>query len=278
MRAALLSSSLLLIASQALAHQLDPYVSLGMGIVFPGQDIIIDANSSYDLYNPTSLGSSIFQLPDVEWNNDLQTGFENNLIVGIHLPHHWRIEGEFLYQNMQRDMGGSYAWEERYATTGVLAFSAFDRPLANTSSTVNVFSLMSNLLYDFKNSTHWTPFFGAGVGIAWIDSEGTEKANLLETQTSGTQSVTPTSENSPQLYGTAFAWQAKLGVNYEWTKNMSFDVAYRVFGTSQFEQKNGLIITNPSNPGYQADFYIPKGDVNGLIDHSLYVNFKYTFK
>jgi opacity protein-like surface antigen len=224
------------------------------------------------------LGTSIFQLPVIQWHNDLQTGFENNLIVGIHLPHQWRLEGEFLYQNMERDMDGSYSWEERYATTGVLAFSAADRPLAESSSTVNVFSLMSNLIYDFKNTSRFTPYFGAGLGISWIDSNGTTEANELVTQTSGTQSVTPTTEFSPQLYGTAFAWQAKLGLNIGWKDNKSFDIAYRVFGTSQFEQKNGQITTNPNNPGYTADFFIPKGDVNGLIDHSIFVNFRYTFK
>jgi opacity protein-like surface antigen len=277
-RHASLSLSFLLLASQAQAYQLDPYLALGMGIVFPGQDITIDANSSYDLYNGTSLGTSIFQLPLVRWQNDLQTGFENNLIVGIHLPHQWRIEGEFLYQNMDRDIDGSYSWEERNSATGALAFSATDRPLADSSANASVFALMSNLLYDFKNTSKYTPYFGAGIGIGWIDSSGSNHSNELVTQTSGTQSVTPTTEYAPDLYGTAFAWQAKLGVNIDWKDNKSFDISYRAFGTSQFQQKNGKIVTNPDNDNYTAVFYIPKGDINGLLDHSIFVNFKYTFK
>jgi opacity protein-like surface antigen len=273
----LLISSLCLLASQAQAH-LHPYLSLGLGAVFPSQDIEVEGNSTYDLYNPTAIGTSIFQLPNIDWDSNLQTGFETNLIAGVHLTPHWRAEGEFLYQNMMRDMGGTYSWEERYATTGALAFSATGRPLSDSDMTVNVFSLMTNLVYDFKNTTKWTPFAGAGLGIAWISSNSTTEDNVLVTQTSGTQSITPTTEFSPMLYGTAFAWQLKAGVNYTWTEQMSFDLAYRLFVTSEFEQKNGQITTNPDNPGYIADFFLPQGDVNGLIDNSIFVSFRYTFK
>lgn len=270
-----------LIASQAQASlaPYHPYISVGMGVVIPSQDIDIDGNSSFDLFNPTSLGSSIFQLPNIHWKNELQVGFENNLIVGFHFSEDLRAEGEFLYQNMQRDMSGSYDWNERYSSTGVLAFYTNDRPLANTSSTVNVFSLMTNLIYDFNNSTAWTPFIGAGLGIGWINSDGTKEDNVLITQTSAdaSPSSTPTTEYSPELYGTAFAWQFKVGVNYAWQENMSFDLVYRLFATTEFEQKSGRIVTNPQNPAYVADFSLPQGDVNGLLDNSVNLAFRYTF-
>lgn len=276
-------AGLSLITAQAWAHGLapyNPYVSVGMGVVIPSNDMDIDGDSTYDLYNPTSApsGASIFQLPTNQWNGDMQVGFENNLIVGFHFSSALRAEGEFLYQNMKRDIDGSYTWQERDAVTGNILHTATDRPLASSSSTVNVFSLMTNLMYDFENSTAFTPFIGAGLGIGWINSDGTSKDNTLYIDIDGVPGSTPTVDDAPELYGTAFAWQFKLGVNYDWKENMSFDLVYRLFGTTQFEQKNGRIVTNPANPGYEADFELPQGDVNGLLNNSVYLAFRYGFQ
>lgn len=276
-------ASLLLAASQVSALGLtpyNPYVSVGMGVVVPSRDMDISGNSSYDLFNPTGApsGTSIFQLPNIKWKNDLQVGFENNFIVGFHFNDNLRAEGEFLYQNMNRDMDGTYTWQERDALSGDVIHTATGRPLAKTSSTVNVFSLMTNLMYDFKNTTAFTPFLGAGLGIGWINSEGTKKNNTLLIDINGVPGSTPTTEYAPKLYGTAFAWQFKAGMNYAWRENMSVDLVYRLFVTTEFEQKSGRIVTNPSNPGYEADFLLPKGDVNGLLNNSAYLAFRYMFK
>jgi len=272
-------AGILLLSSQVSAMGLapyNPYVSVGMGVVVPSRDMDISANSTFDLYNPTAApsGTSIFQLPNIKWNNDLQVGFENNFIVGFHLNEKLRAEGEFLYQNMNRDMGGTYTWQERDAVSGNVIHTATGRPLKNTSSTVNVFSLMTNLIYDFKNTTDFTPFLGAGLGIGWINSDGTKKDNTLVIDINGVPGQTPTTEYAPKLYGTAFAWQFKAGLNYAWTENMSLDLVYRLFVTTQFEHKSGRIITNPANPAYEADFDIPKGDVNGLLNNSAYLAFR----
>ena len=279
MRHTALSLGLVLLASQAQAH-LAPYVSFGAGAVFPGQDIEIDKNSSYVLYGPSASpsGVSIFQLSDIDWKNDLQTGFETNLIVGIHLPHQLRLEGEFIYQNIERDMSGTYTWNEFDALTGAQIFKPAQNILNNSSSTVNVFGLMSNLAYDFKNGSPWTPFVVGGFGIAWINSDSSTEYGTLYSDPFGAAIPTPADQTSPELYGTAFAWQFKAGVNYAIDHHMSMDVVYRLFGTTEFEQHNGSIVTNSSLADARGDFLIPQGDTNGLMNNSVFVNFRYTFK
>lgn len=279
MRHSALILGFLALSSQAQAH-LDPYLSFGVGAVFPGQDINIEENSNYVLYGPTTApsGTSIFQLPNIHWHNDLQTGVETNLIVGFHLPHHLRLEGEFFYQNMERDMGGDYEWVEYDAASGHLLFGPEDNTLTHSESTVNVFALMSNLVYDFTNCSPWTPTIGAGFGIAWINSDSTHKFAALYPDADSDNDATPSVEYSPELYGTAFAWQFKAGLNYAINHTMSLDIMYRLFGTTQFEQHKGHIVTNGDDPTESADFLIPQGDVNGLLNNSVYLNFRYTFR
>jgi opacity protein-like surface antigen len=278
MRHTTLSLSLLFLACQAQAH-LDPYFSMGMGVVFPSHDIDIEGDSTYDLYGPTASpsGSSIFQFPNIHWKNELKTGFETNLIVGMHLPHHLRLEGEFLYQNMMRDMSGSFDWIEYDSFSGATLFGPTPNTLAKSNSTVNVYSLLSNLGYDFKNHTSVTPFLMAGFGIAWINSHSVEKMNVLYSNNTTAPFGSPTLETSPELYGTAFAWQLKAGLNFAWQENISFDLVYRLFATSQFEQTNGDITSNPNTP-VADDFFLPKNDVNGLLNNTVLLNFRYTFR
>lgn len=259
------------------ADQHDWYASLGMGVTTPGNDISIHEDSSYVLYRATSFGTSIFQLPNVQWNNHLSTGFEGSIALGNKIFKQWRAESEFLYQNMERDMSGTYDWQERSATTGAIQLAETSRPIAHSQSTVNVFSLLTNLVYDFNNNTAWTPFAGAGLGIAWIKSKGTKENNILYTTNGSITSATPSTEYSPELYGTAFAWQVKLGLNYAWNEQLSIDGLYRLLGTTQFQQHDGKIITNPGVPGDEAIFRIPQNDVNGLLDNSIYLGFRYSF-
>lgn len=279
MRHKVIYLGLLLLANQAQAH-LDPYISVGLGGVFNGQDIEIYQDSSYVLYGPTAApsGVSIFQLQNIDWKNDLKAGFETNLIVGIHLPHQLRLEGEFIYQNINRDMSGTYTWNEFDSLSGQQIFGPSPNVLNNSSSTVNVFGLMSNLAYDFKNSTHWTPFVAAGYGIAWINSDSTTEYGTLYSDPFGTGVGTPADELSPVLYGTAFAWQFKAGINYAMNQQMAFDLVYRLFGTTEFEQHDGSIVTNSSTPADRGDFDIPKGDTSGLLNNSLFLSYTYTFR
>lgn len=256
-----------------------PYVSLGVGVLIPSHDDTIKGNSTYDLYNPTSITSSIFQLPDMRWKNEYQVGADTSFSVGQTLPANFRLEGEFVYQYMPRETSGTYGWEERYSSTGALFASQYGNPFNHEEVGANVYALLANLFYDFKNNTAWTPFIGAGIGVAWLDSSSETSDNELNIeQTSPPLSeYATTAETIPTLYGTAFAWQVKLGLNYAWTEHLTFDAVYRLLGTSHFEQKDGAVVTNPRNPAYAAVFSLPQSDIDGLLNNSIDLAFRYQF-
>lgn len=79
--------------------------------------------------------------------------------------------------------------------------------------TFNSTTLLANVYYDFHNSTAFTPYVGAGLGLAFnyfgIDvNYGNHGYSMDDRQTN-------------------FAWQVGAGVAYSFTDNMAVDVAYR---------------------------------------------------
>src|SRR5260370_19593837 len=68
-------------------------------------------------------------------------------------------------------------------------------------------SVMGNLLYDFNATGTWVPYIGAGAGVGFVDS--------------------PLPINS-----TAFAFQCILGIGYNSSPNLRFNLDGRYFGTT----------------------------------------------
>ena len=72
-------------------------------------------------------------------------------------------------------------------------------------------SLMLNAYYDINTCTKWTPYVGAGMGVAML--KFTEK------------DMEDGSKTSDRTYN--FAWQVGAGVAYDLTKNVALDAGYR---------------------------------------------------
>lgn len=255
------------------------YYGLGAGAVFPSADSSAKTDSYSVLYGPTSVGTSLFTLPNVDWKNTYETGFELSAVMGMKMFRQWRMEGEFLYQNVKRDISGDYGWREQSTTAPfVIVNDDVNNPITHTDSTANVYSLMANTYYDFKTGTPWIPFIGAGIGIAWMDSDSTTHAGTLRVELNQPplDIEAPTQETSPSLYGTAFAWQVKAGLDYTFfNESMSLGLNYRLFGTTKFKASSSEIITNPDISNEAAVFQIPETDVDGLLNSSFNVAWKY---
>lgn len=269
------------LALAAAAEEKKYYFNLGASAVFPGKNSSTTEDSSSVLYGPSGApsGTSLYTLPDVHWKNNYQTGFEVNTAIGHFITENVRIEGEFIYQRFDRDINGDYDWLERDALSGDQFHRDNDNPLANATSAVDLYNLMANAFYDFTNHTKWTPFIGAGIGISFIDSPGTTKNHFLhvEDATPPLDITAPSIEKSPDLYGTAFAWQVKLGVNYHVMDRMQIGILYRLLGTTKFKAGKSEIITNPDTPSETAHFFIPEQDVDGLLNHSANISLTYLF-
>src|SRR5713226_1998632 len=79
-------------------------------------------------------------------------------------------------------------------------------------------SVMGNLLYDFNATGTWVPYIGAGAGVGFVDA------------------------NFP-VNSTVFAFQGILGIGYNWSPNLRFNLDGRYFGTTN-PQVNGSAWSN----------------------------------
>ena len=110
-------------------------------------------------------------------------------------------------------------------------------------------SLMLNAYYDFNTCTKWTPYVGAGVGVAMLkftekDMDDGEKSN----------------DNAYNV-----AWQVGAGVAYDLTKNVALDAGYRYID-------GGAAVS--SKDVYQGESERFKFDTAA---HEIYLGARYTF-
>ncbi len=87
---------------------------------------------------------------------------------------------------------------------------------------VNVQTLLFNVYYDFRNSSKFTPYIGAGIGLAFTRAHIDVNTSVLGFHETG----------SAEAYSTDFAWQVGAGVAYAITDNVSADLGYRYLGIS----------------------------------------------
>jgi opacity protein-like surface antigen len=255
-----------------------PYVSVGAGVVIPLKNSHSRANSSSVLFSPTEIGTSLFTLPNVVWRNKYETGFEVFGAVGCSLLPNCRIEGEFLYQDFRRKISGRYDWREVNATTIALFAETHGNPIHHTSARTHVYTLLSNVFFDFQRCNCLTFFFGGGVGVAWIESRRTEHRNILRIVTLNPplNEASPTLEKSPKLFGTAFAWQVKFGLKYDLIDCFAVAIDYRLYGTTRFQASGSKIITNPGTTSFEV-FKIPHKTISGLLNNSVDLSLIYNF-
>jgi opacity protein-like surface antigen len=98
--------------------------------------------------------------------------------------------------------------------------------------TIGVQTLFMNAYYDFRNSSNFTPYLGAGLGAAFVDMKG--KTTRTEHDPDDCYSYSLGKESS-----TNFAWNIGAGVAYSFTDNISLDLGYRFVGLGKGETKYG---------------------------------------
>lgn len=132
------------------------------------------------------------------WKND--SGYAIGGAVGYNfagmgLP--VRAEAEYLYHDQ-------FKYSATNSTTGAF------------SSKIDIHTVFANFYYDIKTSTAFTPYVGAGLGVAWINQK------VASTFTGWT----PTSHDG-NYDTTNFAWNVGAGVGYSVTDNVVLDLGYR---------------------------------------------------
>jgi outer membrane protein OmpA-like peptidoglycan-associated protein len=117
------------------------------------------------------------------------------------------------------DLG--YAWHNGIRAEGELAYARANANKVNgvteNSGRINNLDVMANLYYDFQTGTRWTPYIGAGIGLAGVDADHIGRLN------------NGGALNDSQF---EFAYQGIAGVAYELSDHWALQADYRYVGTT----------------------------------------------
>jgi outer membrane protein OmpA-like peptidoglycan-associated protein len=163
--------------------------------------------------------AALAALPAVTQAQDVQTP---GVYFGVEGGLNWMFNTTILGQNVSPQMGwalgGKIGYDfigPRIEVEGLYRENNNGNFFGNRAITGRIAqtSAMANLLYDFNAFGAFVPYIGAGAGVGFVDSDF-------------------------QMNSVVFAYQGIIGVGYNFTPNLRFNIDGRYFGT-----------TNPSVAG-----------------------------
>ncbi|MDR2160532.1 MAG: acyloxyacyl hydrolase [Desulfovibrio sp.] len=130
--------------------------------------------------------------------------------------------------------------------------------------TLGIQTLFLNAYYDFRNSSSFTPYVGAGIGMAFIDAKYKYKESYSDDD--------PWTETAGKNSTTNFAWNIGGGVAYDINEYLAVDLGYRFVGLGEAKTK-------------KTSFYDENGDldntrrgkVSDLYAHQVALGLRVTF-
>ena len=160
------------------------------------------------LYVGGNLGMAILNDADTTTDSGVAVNIDSDLGLALgaavgYAFENIRIEGEIAWQ--KNDLDKINIWGRDLELEGDISSLAF----------------LLNGYYDFKNSSAFTPFVTAGIGMARIDVDD----------------MAPSGRGMPAQsnHDTVFAFQLGFGVSYAVSDRISLDVKYRYFDTREDE-------------------------------------------
>lgn len=128
----------------------------------------------------------------------------------------------------------------------------------------NIHTLMLNAYYDVYTGTEWTPYIGAGLGLAFINSKG---KLTYDDYSSYDDSFSLSASRKTNVN---LAWQIGAGVNYAFNENVSIEAGYRFMGLGSAETK-----THKLSDG--TDSMKIYGKADNLFMHQFSIGMRYAF-
>lgn len=127
-----------------------------------------------------------------------------------------RAEAEYLYHNQFKYFSKN--------GTGATSTGEF-------TSKIDIHTVFANFYYDFKTDTAFTPYVGAGLGVAFVNQK-----------VSSTFAGWTPSAHDGDYDATNFAWNVGAGVGYSLTDNIIVDLGYRYtnFGDAKAVSNGGV--------------------------------------
>lgn len=170
---------------------------------------------------------------DVRYKHEMafEAGPSFSLAIGTGSGRGARFEAEVLYQENDLDSADVTYLEDIYIESYESTYSN-DMTLSGKdviSGNISCLAFMANGYYDFVNRSAFTPFVGAGFGVAKIEYDISslfmyyymfkfdDDYNALHLDKSGD--------------GNVLAFQLSAGVGYAFNDRWTFDLKYRYFAT-----------------------------------------------
>lgn len=165
----------------------------------------------------SGVGGSSVEAEDSSVSVGLALGYDFN--VAFNLP--MRIELDWNMHSQIEDTG---------RTTGIGS--------ADLTTNIGIQALFLNAYYDLHNASKFTPYIGAGIGIAAVDVESFPRGSFtLHDKSTGN-----------------FAWNMSLGVSYAFTPSLGLDFSYRYahFGKGETENINNITAKTDTIDAHQG--------------------------
>ncbi|PQA88601.1 OmpA family protein [Hyphococcus luteus] len=176
------------------------YGAIGAGLNYMGYENDVSNDS---VLNP---GPVVF-----DSSADMDLGIGVYAALGYDYAGPFRTELEFSYRSNDIDQIDPLAPN----------FSGW--PSGSISGDYKTMAIMANGLFDFETQSAFTPYLGAGVGVAFVDPDVTGSVNP----------GAPTSPLSISYGGSkgAVAYQGIAGVAVDLAEGLALDLSYRYFDT-----------------------------------------------
>lgn len=189
----LLAGVAALFATNANAFEFNQYVSAKGAFVKMENDSNVD--TTYTTPSGKKINNAIAndKMSDEGWGIRLAYGASTPVKYG-------KLRGEL-----------EFGWNDDTDESGTSSFKVKTPVDLKYNVETSVYSAMVNMYYDIDTGTKFTPYVGAGIGYARVES----KVSLPEVGASK-----KSSDNN-------LAWQIGAGVSYALNDNISFDAGYR---------------------------------------------------
>ena len=93
---------------------------------------------------------------------------------------------------------------------------------ASADGDVSNVGLMFNFLYDIHTDSSWIPYLGGGIGYSWV--------NFNDISQNGVTALDDTAS--------AFSWQFKGGIAYQFNPSMAVTLGYRYYETNNLSYRD----------------------------------------
>jgi opacity protein-like surface antigen len=161
------------------------------------------------------------------WTFDVtnNTGYAAGVVGGYAFENNIRVEVELGYKSFETDM---------------MSVSGFGE-IGRYSSTVSSFNELINVYYDIRTpyTSGITPYIGAGLGDAFLMTSDGTLIGGRAVSSSGTIVI---------------AYQAAAGAAYDVTPNVTLDLGYRYFGTSDAWFKSDTSVNGVKLGDFKASY------------------------